>query len=251
MNWFRKILAQQQYLWTNDPQLPYANDVWEPSGILEQDIEDCENEAQLLRVLQSYGFGPRDFDEEVFHEGQRAILFDYGNDRFIVELNFPRPKMENALTWIESLGDISIYGYLDPGDFNQEFWDSVGQGQKVYHGTYDKHLPLILKKGLLPKYESRGLENQYTGAAVFTTEQPDAPAYYSDVVVEIDVGQMKADGYMPRVGKEEPIEEAEIKEALAHKIGLEDYRAEVGSDYWPDTIIFYDAIPAKYIRVHE
>jgi len=68
MNWFRKILAQQQYLWTNDPQLPYANDVWEPSGILEQDIEDCENEAQLLRVLQSYGFGPRDFDEEVLRK---------------------------------------------------------------------------------------------------------------------------------------------------------------------------------------
>ena len=40
MNWYKK--AQQKYLWDNDPQLPYANDVpepWESAGDLETDIE--------------------------------------------------------------------------------------------------------------------------------------------------------------------------------------------------------------------
>ena len=64
---------------------------------------------------------------------------------------------------------------------------------------------------------------------------------------------MKQDGYMPMVGMEEPIEEQELEEALAHKIGLEDYYSEIESSdgLSPDTVIFYGVIPPKYLRVIE
>ena len=60
---------------------------------------------------------------------------------------------------------------------------------------------------------------------------------------------MKQDKYIVLVGKEEPIEEAEAREALANKLGIDNYYAEYEQGLDPGTIIFYGNIPPKYLRV--
>ena len=99
--------------------------------------------------------------------------------------------------------------------------------------------------------KTRGISNRSTGAAVFTSDVPPIAGY--EVVLEIDIGQMKADGKQLSVSKEEPLEEEDAKEALAHKLGIENYYGESYSSDGLDhgTVIFYGSIPPQYIRVLE
>jgi hypothetical protein len=249
MNWYKK--AQQRYLWNNDPDLPYANQEWEPSGILEQDIEQCRNENELMRVFNAYNFKGGNIDEEVFHEGQKVYVFNYGNGRFIVEASFPYPSMERAELWIDQMSEMDLYGYIDSGDFNKSFWDSVDLNDKVYHGTSKDRVTDILRNGLEPRSETRGIENKYTPSGIFTSDIAEKPDSYYDVVLEINIGQMKQDGYMPEISQEEPITEKELRETLANRIGLKGYYSDYANDYDPETIIFYGMIPPKYIRVYQ
>ena len=59
---------------------------------------------------------------------------------------------------------------------------------------------------------------------------------------------MKADGYMPRVSKETPVEDGELESALAWAIGIEDYEPEYESGLDPGTVVFYQEIPIKYVE---
>jgi hypothetical protein len=74
------------------------------------------------------------------------------------------------------------------------------------------------------------------------------PEMYGDVIVEIDTEAMKKDGFTPEASRESPLVETNAEEALAHRLGLEDYYAyrEQGLD--PDTVALFDHIPAKYLR---
>jgi hypothetical protein len=96
--------------------------------------------------------------------------------------------------------------------------------------------------------KTRGMSNRSVGCAVFTSHNYETTEYYYDIVLQIDLGAMKADRYMPDVEREPDVEEAESLSSIAHAIGLEDWEPEVeqGMDY--ETIIIHGNIPIKYIK---
>lgn len=157
---------------------------------------------------------------------------------------------ENSLyepqEWIERLDTYGkLSDYINPIDHNAEFWSSPGI---VYHGTTEENWNVIKRKGLEPRDETRGLSNRNIGPSVFTSSEIETAAYRYDVVIEINAQQMKKDGYMPHVGIEEPIQEAEQKEAIAWRLGIKDYYSEYEDGLDPGTFIFYGKIPKKYLR---
>jgi hypothetical protein len=123
----------------------------------------------------------------------------------------------------------------------------------LYHATYSDHLEEIKKNGLQLKNETRSINNRNTGAAVFTCDNPDDIANHGNIIIQIDVGKMKQDGYTPDVSKETPIQAAETREALANKLGLEmDFISSYNSEgLYTSTVIFYGPIPPKYLGLYK
>jgi hypothetical protein len=54
---------------------------------------------------------------------------------------------------------------------------------------------------------------------------------------------------MPEVVQEEPITEGQAYEALAHKLGIEDFNYDYEQGLDPGTYVFKGNIPPKYIKV--
>ncbi len=250
MNWYKK--AQQQYLWDNDPQLPNANidrSLMEISGDIKEDIGDCKNITELQSILFNYDI--KDINEIIFDKVKEKIwTFEYNDKLYLINLSFPYPSFEDAKEWIYGIGD-NAWQYIDQQDFNEEFWKNVGQGEKVYHGTQEDRIKDIMEIGLSTMDETRGINNRSTGSAIFTSPSAEIASYYYPIVIEINVGQMKVDGHMPQASKESPVDEAEILQTLANKIGLEGFYADYEQGLDPETIIFYGNIPVKYLRVVE
>lgn len=239
------------YLWDNDPLLSRANDIlpnnneWKPSGNLANDLENVKNAQQVYIVLDAYKNSGVEYEEIVFSSGEKILKVYQGKNIFLVEPEYPR--LQDPREWLGNVNN--VWDYVNNRDFNKEYWEDIGNGSVVYHGTRKDNLNSILQNGLNPRDETRGIANRSTGSAVFTSDNPDTPSNYYDIVLEINVGQMKSDGYMPEVSLEEPVEEAKGYELLAWKIGLDDYFHDVEQGLDEGTVIFYGTIPAKYIKV--
>jgi len=256
IGWYKK--AQQQYLWNDDPELPYANtpqpssnteNVWEPSGDIEEDVDECKNLEQLNMVLNAYGILD-DIEEIDFPNGSSVWVFDKGDQRLLIYLSFPYPKIENAKDWVENIGE-NAWQYVNERDFNQEFWESAGKGTILYHGTSEENAKNILREGLDMRDETRGISNRSVGAAVFTSYNPEAIEAYGDIIIAIDIGEMKKDGYMPIVEPEGDVDFGQYQEALAHLIGIKDYYYEYEQGIDQETIVFNSTIPAKYLSLYK
>jgi len=162
--------------------------------------------------------------------------------------SFSRSTPQDFLGDRASDGSWTRYFDFDPEEqFNREFWGSPGV---LYHGT--RNLGDVLREGLEPRSETRGLGNRAVGAAVFTTVEEDTAAEHAHGhdggVVEIDCKRMKRDKLTPFVAQEPEIIEDEMVGALAHRLGIE-YEHEcsdAGID--PDTVIVYGPIPPRYLR---
>jgi hypothetical protein len=202
-------------------------------------LESVSNEVELMNVSKYYGL--------------KAEKIDFENNNVVYLLETPKGKMVlegsslyEPQEWIENL---DTYGKLDdyikPIDHNTDFWSDPGL---VYHGTTEENWEIIKKRGLEPRYETRGLSNRNIGPSVFTSPQAEIAENSYEVVIEINAEQMKRNGYMPFVGREEPIEEAELKEAIASRLGIEDYYSEYEQGLDAETVIFYGKIPAKYLK---
>ena len=250
-NWY--VLAQQQRfpfyegLEQKEPPVP-PELINAPKTIemLNETIDDCKNYFEIAKALHDNGFSW----EQLNLNGNQIITVDIGNEVYVIsDLNYPEAK--NGREWINEMWDHDISKYIPPKPENS-FWDDVGERFFVYHATNSENVDNVLKHGLEPRYETRGISNRSTGAAVFTSDNPDDIASYGDYVFEINVSQMKKDGYMPEVSGETPAEEVQNKSSLAWKIGLRDY--EPSEDYtsegiYDTTIIFYGVIPPKYLRL--
>ena len=255
MNWYKK--AQQKYLWDNDPQLPYVNDVpettventWDTSGDLETDIEESKNEEELNRALQANGIDPDSAEEIIFPNNEKIWTIMYGDKLYIIEISFPYPWFKDAEEWIWDISNSgNVWMYVDERDFSKEFWDGVGDGTTYYHGTSEGNLDSILREGLSPRDETRGMSNRSVGAKVFLSEEYNTAISHYEFVLEVDLGAMKRDGYMPTAKSEEDVEEGEIMNALAHKIGLYNFEYEIEQGMDPGTIVLDGGIPPQYIR---
>jgi hypothetical protein len=256
MNWY-KIAQQGQFDFMKSPPLGTTTPLYDPDKFhiecreLDEEVERCTNLSELQSVLQHCGV--KDAEETKFPNGKIVYLIIYNKISYLITgIESNAYRLEGADDWINNVvARGTVYDYFTPADFNKEFWDGVSLGYKLYHGTTEDKVSSIKKRGLQPSDETRSLTNRSTGAAVFTSDTPETAKYYYDVVIEIDVGAMRKDGYMPQVSREEPIEEAELIEALAHKIGIEDYSYEPEQGLDPGTLIFYGAIPPKYLKVME
>ena len=163
-------------------------------------------------------------------------------------------KWDSAEEWIDDAAE-NPEEYYPEQNKSTEFWDGVGPGSVLYHATPDENADTILQTGLEAREDTQGLDNKDMGPAVFTIspEHTDSPhatlESHGDTIISIDLASMKADGYMPEIAGETPVEEAETKNALANLIGYDFYEAEHAQDYMPDTIAIYGDVPAKYLSV--
>ena len=82
---------------------------------------------------------------------------------------------------------------------------------------------------------------------MFTSLDTTIPEDYGDVLLKIDTEAMKKDGIIPYADREYPLIEADALEALANKIGLDDYYVDREQGLDPDTVVFHGPIPPKYI----
>ncbi len=240
-NWFRE--SQQL-------QMPFMQEQHEidetiPHVPAEQVLDDfmIEDPHGIRYVLDKSGIEWKEIGD--FPSANPIIVFDNGELYVIVD-----GSVHNATEWIDGLTDYDLLDYVSPID-EGTYWDGVAQGSKVYHGTYEDRVEDIMRDGLEARCETRGISNRHTGCGVFTSANTDTVYSHYDQVIEIDLGKMKQDGYMPEVSDEEPFEEKYMKESLANMIGLEDYYYEVDSSDGlnPDTVIFFDDIPAKYLTI--
>ena len=231
MNWYKKAQIDQA-----DLEADYENY-----------IEDAESDEEVINIVQRLD---PNFEIITFKNGEKVISAIIEGGHVLVTLG-GFYEITDPREWLNNIAYMGYaFQYVDERDFNKEFWEDVRDGSAVYHGTSEERLYDILRNGLESRDETRGISNRGTGAAVFTSGDPGTPQNYYDKVIEIDIGKMKRDGYMPNVSIEEPLAEAELIEALAHKVGIEDYYHEVDSSdgLSHDTVIFYGGIPAKYLR---
>jgi hypothetical protein len=233
MNWYKQAQIEQADLIAD----------------YESYIEDSNSDEEVINLIQRL---TKDF-EIIDFDGDRIISAIINGTHVIIELG-GYYEVQEPVDWIQNIANSgNAYRYVDERDFNKEFWDDVSDGFMLYHGTGEERFDDIIRNGLESRDETRGISNRGTGSAVFTSDDPGTPRNHYDKVIEINVGQMKRDGYMPTVGKEGPLEEAELIETLAHKIGLEDFYYEVDSSdgLSHGTVIFYNDIPARYLREAE
>lgn len=264
-NWYKKAITQEQLGFPFDkdisssPQNQTEYKKWmqntSPKDInsLYEILQESTSLEELLALLQKFGneFIWKKID---FANGPVITLRQRGkqNNPYIID-DPEDPELKDAREWLDSMFDSDVDKYIpeDPEeDFNKMFWDQAN-GVLLYHATQTENEELIKKHGLFPKDESRGINNRSTPAAVFASNNPDDIGSYGDVIFEINIGQMKADGYMPEVSMEEPLAEAEQKKKLAYMIGVEEYYPDeqyASEGLYPSTVIIYGKIPPKYLR---
>lgn len=197
------------------------------------------------------------WDVYTFPTGKKVMTIQTNDGFWVIEQDKDGIRYwQEPEDWISDAFD-HIENYYPETDFSSEFWDGVGRGSVLYHATPDENVESILTSGLEAREETRGLSNRNMGPAVFTIsgENTDdiaaALESYGTSIIAIDVGAMKADGYMPTVDQETPVAEGEMKRALAAAIGWDDYSPDEESDYMPDTIAIYGDIPPKYLSLSE
>ena len=214
--------------------------------MLDEVIENVEGYWKLAEVLNQNGFAWNEVD---LNEN-KIIIVQIEPKLYVIE-SFDFPESTEANTWIDNMYEHELYSYMPPSE-DEDFWRDIPMGYTVYHATSKKNLATIMTDGLEPRNETRGISNRHTGSAVFTSENVEETDSYGDVLIEINVGQMKADNYMPNASRETPIEEIQVRNTLAYKIGLPYYEpsSDLGSDGISEsTVVFYGIIPPKYLTV--
>jgi hypothetical protein len=224
--------------------------VFKPSGDVLADLDECNPQQGVTveKILGSYpDSSPQPIptldnttDHWLFQaEGQQYVTDEHGFH-------------EQAGEWIDSMADYELSNYVNERDFNAEFWKNPEQftaGGFLYHGTEPDNIESIKTKGLMADSRTRGSRNNDGVDAVFTTANPQIHAVYGSAAIMVNVLAMKAAGHMPPVKLENGFDEKELKESLAHKLGLEDYFYEVESDLDPETIVFMGNIPPQFISI--
>ena len=249
MNWWhRHIVAQSQL----SPQLePFRQEIVQYGSTMSikslLDSYDPVSVEDLKFLLNASGqkWSEVSFPKKV--ESVFVVSNASGETEIVIE---PPDWVYDAHEWVR---DQEPFHYLELQEEN--FWNNVPKsGYVLYHGTTEENIDSIKINGLEVRDETRGISNRNTSSGVFTSGDLSTAQYY-DVVVEIDISAMKQDGYTPRVGQEEPIEEGRYKAVLANYIGLHDYiddESIYSSDgLRDDNVIFYDLIPHKYLTISE
>ena len=255
MNWYKKA-QQQDFPFYNDantiedsPNLFHSNKSKETLEEL-MDNPDAVSFLTITSLLQKFKYK---YDVITLPNKEQLITVDIGNDKYVID-DFRSPSIKEAHQW---LWDVSNHGrinnYIPSEDFSKTFWDNMGNNYFLYHATQKDNIESIKKNGIMAEDKTRGISNRSTGDAVFTSDNPDDINSYGEDIFQINVSLMKQDGYTPNVSREEPLEEAEQLEALARKIGVEEFNTTDSYNsegLYPSTVIIYGNIPPKYISLY-
>jgi len=228
MNWYKKAI-------NNDDIFELIDD---GEGLKAKELILKDNSLELKKI---------DFPSA---ESVYVLTAPYG--KYIIDIDFEYYK--EAIDWIWDINDFELSDYVEySGDnFEKDFWDGVFSGSYVYHGTSSDRIDLIKKEGLEPRQETNSLTNSSNGPAVYTSPDYDTAAYIYDVVIRIDLGKMKSDGYMPPVSLEVGVDESEMRNALAYKLGIDDFINEsLEQGLSEETVLIYGKIPPKYLSFGE
>jgi len=205
-------------------------------------LDDVEQEKDLINVCRFYKIP---YEK---HQVGKHVVYTLKTPKGlkVADEGF---TLHNAKEWIYDISNSPyIIDYVSIADKNKEFWEDP---PILYHGTYPERVNGIMKRGLEPRDESRGIDNKYTGAAIFASENIEMSQNAYPTVIEINTPQMKNDGYMPEVGIERPVEDSLYAGALAWSIGINDFETDIEQGIFEDTILFRTIIPTKYLRVLE
>ena len=218
---------------------------------IEDSIEECDGKDEVEKVLRDAGL---EWNEKKFSNGETFLIVEMGGRKAMIDPDFPR--VVDAEEWVSSLYSWKLSQYVEPIDFNAEFWGGNAFVPELYHGMRAFDTEPVLRDGLLPHNETRGISNRGTGSAVFATEDEDVAASHGSVVFAINTAAMRSDGYTPLVARENPIEEEEMRDRLAWSLdlvnsGWENTRLdELSSDgIFGTTVIIFGAVPPKYLRI--
>lgn len=254
MNWYKKsnlvkrIVIKSQY----QPDLPFKPSLPQPVDFANMSLKeildelDGENANEVFPILDKYNF---EYSIVEFQTGKKLVLVGIKDEdpEYVSELG-DSLWFSEIRQWLWDVDDDDLRIFSG----KENFWDEIGDGTFVYHATDEKYVQSIMKKGLLTMDKTRGMTNRSTGPAVFTSFSHESIDAYGGVVIKIDLGAMKRDGYMPETSSEEPLQAAELREALAYKLGIQDFNARDGVDsdgLSEDTVIIYGNIPPKYLSV--
>jgi hypothetical protein len=268
MNWYNFLKFSEQGLWGQDvsKDLPLpdqgnrtlfdVNSIPNPPPVLftgEGIIEDIGTNAQNCQDVQ-FLIDKYDASYNIikWDGGAAPVYVIYNNEDYVVECGENGVSVSEANQWVYDIVDLQLDSYIPAPDFNQEFWDGVSENQMLYHATDSENVKSILKHGLRISSKTRGLSNRYMGDAIFTSLNPEAISSYGDSIIQINVGQMKQEGFMPQVSGEDPLSEDQQRETIAYKLGLEDFHIEdrgwEGLD--PETVAFKDNIPPRFLTLY-
>lgn len=218
--------------------------------------EDSPSQKEFREFFDNDGDNPKTYDEVVkwFKDrGEDVIEIDdkIVADGMIIDPDFE--KIQPVKEWLNEAWDRDIEQMAEAlgieNDFNKTFWESPGV---LYHATVDENVGGIDTEGLGAMNKTRGISNRHVGDAVYTSSEFEELAghgSYGSKIYEIDTEAMKRDGYTPNVSREPAVEETELRQSVAHKLGLRDYEAynEEG-DMSPSTVVIHGAIPQKYVK---
>lgn len=268
-NWYKIAQEQQAFPFHKDPLIkgnppPTYGDEYsqwlenanpnDPNSIKEI-IGESNGKWEILSILRKFNIKWKEF-KFANNNNVIAIYFNgknkFNSDKDVYVIGDPDwPDLENARYWLDKMYDHEVESYMPSEDSNEKFWKQVGNGSFLYHATSSEYVEDIMKHGLRPMDKTRGISNRSTGSAVFTSDNPDDISSYGDYIFSINVGQMKADGYMPNVEQEGPISIALQKKQIADIIGLQNYYPadEYNSEgLYESTYIIFGKIPPKYLK---
>ena len=260
--WIEKSCRMRLKTWAKQEFFPwYKPEEYQPeedynypppsaSQLIELLEESPDVAKQFISANQDF-FQPEivTFEDACVDPEDPIMIVTIVGKRYVVD--FTMETLVEAQEWLTNIYDHYLANYVPCPDENEEFWESVspGQGQILYHSTEGENLDSIRKHGLEATSETRSMSNKGMSDAVFANWTEEATHSYGDTVIGIDVGKMKEEGYMPRVSREEPFEDAEMRLALAHKIGVQydPYQEFSSEGLDPETIAFYGNIPPQYL----
>ncbi len=211
--------------------------------LAKKQTRETDNKVELIRE-----YGPGLFLYKSYIGEYRG--YNPAKYAYLVDTKLDRAERVKA---IDFLDDAVVYNKVDDyigvdvaDNFNESFWKAP---ELLYHGTSDKNAKSIMKIGLKPSFETRGLNNSHIGNAIFTSSNSEFVQDYGDVVIEINTIKMKEDGFMPEVNLEPEVLEYEHANILYGFFDIE-YSGDISdSGISPETIIIYEAIPPKYLKI--
>ena len=176
---------------------------------------------------------------------RRPLSLPVGDKVIEWDGNVQYANVEDVYNWLYN-ADLDTYYPDHEKRWNDLFWEHPAP---LYHATTEENAASILIHGLRQENRTRGISNRSVGHAIFTTSEYEETVQgsYGEVVFEIDTERLAADPGRPFAEREPDIVACELRNALAHQLGMEEFCAEEEGGMSPSTVILYGPVAPQYL----